>query len=77
MTVHTHRLRMEEIEAAVEDERALRRLEREIARDDRLDDEERTFALNRVRFYLDDLHATARAAERIARGESDVVEPEP
>lgn len=64
------------IEAAVDDERELRRLLRELERDDRLDAEERTFLGRRVAFYLDDSHARRREAERIARGELDAAEPQ-
>jgi hypothetical protein len=64
---------MDAIEQRFEDERELRRLLAAAGRDERLTVDERRVAVDRCAFYLRDFHARRRAAERIARGEVDVV----
>lgn len=57
-----YRDRMEQVEDAVSDERDLRRLEREIAGDERLDNDERDRVRRRIAFYLSDMHLNLRPA---------------
>ncbi len=53
------------IEATVADEAGLRRLDREIAADRRLDREEREHLRGRVEFYLGDMHFKLRPPPEI------------
>lgn len=61
----TYRDTLDEIEATVADERELQRLDREIAADDRLDDEQREHLRRRIGFYLSDMHLKLRTAPEL------------
>jgi len=64
---------MQAIEHRLEDERELRRLLAVAERYERLIADERPIAVDRCAFYLGDHHLRRRDAERIARGELDVL----
>jgi hypothetical protein len=64
---------MDAIEQHFEEDRELRRLLAVAEHDDRLTAGERRVPVARCAFYLGDFHARRRAAERIDRGELDVL----
>jgi hypothetical protein len=64
---------MDAIEQRFEDERELRRLLAAAEHDERLTADERRVAVDRAAFYLGDYHWKRRHAERIERGELDVL----
>jgi hypothetical protein len=58
--VQTYTDTFEAIEAAVADARELRRIDRRVLVDERLDDEEREHLRRRIGFYLSDMHLRLR-----------------
>ena len=64
---------MNAIESRFESEGALDELERQVTANARLHDDDRAHLLRRIAFYRGDYHLRQRDAERIVRGELDVL----